>query len=154
MTKANNLISIAYKKRFQEKPFKVAFLNYFQLSERNAHDKQSPKMCDFDNLGETVKFNSHLNSNFMSNCQHQQHLRGSVTKADCTISNVHPYQNCEKLEISKLILENPLWQEGNSPNRIGFNFVMTLCRGYFWISLLTLGYEMRPSLSINRRRIF
>ena len=154
MTKANNLISIAYKKRFQEKPFKVAFLNYFQLSERNAHDKQSPKMCDFDNLGETVKFNSHLNSNFMSNCQHQQHLRGSVTKADCTISNVHPYQNCEKLEISKLILENPLWQEGNPPNRIGFNFVMTLCRGYFWISLLTLGYEMRPNLSINRKRIF
>ena len=104
--------------------------------------------------GETVKFNSHLNSNFMSNCQHQQHLRGSVTKADCTISNVHPYQNCEKLEISKLILENPLWQGGNPPNRIGFNFVMTLCRGYFWISLLTLGYEMRPNLSINRKRIF
>ena len=58
----------------------------------------------------------------------------------------------EKLEISKLILENPLWQEGNPPNRIGFNFVMALCRGYFWISLLTLGYEMRPNLSINEKK--
>ena len=156
MTKANNLISIAYKKRFQEKPFKVAFLNYFQLSERNAHDKQSPKMCDFDNLGETVKFNSHLNSNFMSNCQHQQHLSGVLSPRQIALFPmcIHIKIVIEKLEISKLILENPLWQEGNPPNRIGFNFVMTLCRGYFWISLLTLGYEMRPNLSINRKRIF
>ena len=113
-------------------------------------------MCDFDNLGETVKFNSHLNSNFMSNCQHQQHLSGVLSPRQIALFPmcIHIKIVIEKLEISKLILENPLWQEGNSPNRIGFNFVMTLCRGYFWISSLTLGYEMRPNLSINRKRIF